>query len=1059
MSDTGNTSASTLLPPVLTTSDLNSEALAQHQKQWMLTFLPLAAVLIVFCGTILLYFRIDRDSASRLNIELPTVEPGAANAAFRPGAASSAMKPAASGSSADSAAPKADDTGKKEQQAQSASGSASKVGQATRQTQDTETSANATPAHSAAPTITFPAYPFLNPGNIREPFGLAAALQPPFTFHEDKRPKPFNPKAVSQDAETRKLAPALAEYLWARCSEQTRWTLQQAHDPAEMNKDGVVANVRGFFTMSEQGNNNGAITSPGKLQLALAEAFNAQLSDEEMAIRFQPQQWLKQSRRVVEEQGEPSFHAEQVNNARLMAHRLLTLSKTLLTVPVYNSLQALIPSSASPAPSEANAKATAASALNALLDKKQLREQRLFAPAVSLLPPGLRQPAPNAPAADDDKAKADIRLANRLLLENTFAPCLGKAEPRLSPAKVQKLNRDALNACFSGWVDANPLPPTPPDVLAARQTGHLSWLTYVGLNFGVCLGVIFTALYIIVASLQEAHRRASARCFSGFLTSSEKPAVMQQWAQAIVNATGGPFHILQQRIQADNARYFEKLKEFSKTDMQALAAKEDVDQNSLPGDLIEGLNKLFASHVSPPAAGHTARFIAWWYARAGLDLSRQAQNVKALQASLEKYADARRTAQSVLEELEERSADASRNRRLLGCLTVVGLFIAYIFANIHRDRGTLGMFWSLTIQQELPDVRGILVDFESVAMIAALLLSLAVCVLLIPPTYQDKKQFRERAMKRVGDARQNFFDEIALYYADKVQNTRLLLYIGTVVLATGVLQVSYTCFWAMTYLPLPHDSSLYQQYDLLAKTIVTSRGIYYTMMMAAIYLPANAMLRSLTYTLADEAWRDRIRKPEPQPVASSPVSSVHADKEKGEPAPETGRLTTSQIGKETAASQGQNTTIIKARQSEMSQKPQTTGVGKAGSAPNPASSSLLFSALTTVAAWLLRMVGSKPDSTRTITSPASKSVPDTPTPDKSSSSGTASDFLLQSREEWLKARGAVFQFAGNAASFCRRDPASAYRPCRRNGENAGSRQIANIHLTLARQTQLKPVFA
>ncbi|HEV7743799.1 MAG TPA: hypothetical protein VGO56_02280 [Pyrinomonadaceae bacterium] len=86
--------------------------------------------------------------------------------------------------------------------------------------------------------------------------------------------------------------------------------------------------------------------------------------------------------------------------------------------------------------------------------------------------------------------------------------------------------------------------------------------------------------------------------------------------------------------------------------------------------------------------------------------------------------------------------------------------------------------------------------------------------------------------------------------ARRMKLLRYLLYMGAVLLVIGVLRLSTTLNWGASF--IPSDSATGRSVDVLVKGIVSSLGTYYTLLMAAMYLPAALILRARAGELADQ---------------------------------------------------------------------------------------------------------------------------------------------------------------------------------------------------------------
>ena len=86
--------------------------------------------------------------------------------------------------------------------------------------------------------------------------------------------------------------------------------------------------------------------------------------------------------------------------------------------------------------------------------------------------------------------------------------------------------------------------------------------------------------------------------------------------------------------------------------------------------------------------------------------------------------------------------------------------------------------------------------------------------------------------------------------ARRMRLLRTTLYAGAAALVVSVVRLSVMLNWGGSFLPAA-DTAAGKQVSTLVTGIVTALGIYYTILLAAIYLPAAMVLRSRALSLAD----------------------------------------------------------------------------------------------------------------------------------------------------------------------------------------------------------------
>ena len=619
----------------------------------------------------------------------------------------------------------------------------------------------------------------------------------------------------------------------------------------------------------------GDVTSPARQKSVLADALNAQMSDEMLAIRFQQKQWLTEARKVVEQQSEPRFGPEQIYNAQRLARQLLHLPKLPFTDTLKKQLS-IVAHANSSSGQQPNDRQVVASALNQLLQGKLLSvlSKDTFKDVLSLagqydiaiIAMGTLTDVLSLPQKSSRSFtplmganSVDVLLANRLMLEQTYANYVDKATPRPSPIFLQGLNRRMLTQTYPAEISDYPRPAPSNATIAERQGGRLAWLTFVGLNVAICLGVIFAAVGIIFAAGQNQWERSIVMRLRR--EEIKQDALKEFWQ----TADAAPIKSLLTELKKKSDDHAAQQQETPIKKTEGMFSLTD-------DDLIRRLNTLLTYHNLPE--GKLEEITISQRVRLKLYLVQPT-----LEQRLRIYTNYHKLIEFnswvILSEWRKEhikrqhpklkyARDAEKRlslywQQLILAFVLTGFFFAGLWAMCRfpgNSNDTLSDLLAITARQDLPELAMRLIWFERISWFAAILLTIAVSVLLAPPSQEDRADMVSLALHNAAsDKQQNLDDEVALFYSRKMQYLRNILYISTAVLASSVLQVSYTYNWALTYLSVPHDSALYKQVEQLTKIIIMERGVYYTLMLAAIYFPAYAVLRSLVAKLAEEAWR------------------------------------------------------------------------------------------------------------------------------------------------------------------------------------------------------------
>ncbi|MDX1421340.1 MAG: hypothetical protein R3181_15345, partial [Rubricoccaceae bacterium] len=182
----------------------------------------------------------------------------------------------------------------------------------------------------------------------------------------------------------------------------------------------------------------------------------------------------------------------------------------------------------------------------------------------------------------------------------------------------------------------------------------------------------------------------------------------------------------------------------------------------------------------------------------------------------------------------------------LAALAVTALSLTapttYLFLVEPVLRGVIG---SQTAQFGMPGVFGVMNATNVATFVGALLLAVAICYTIMPPradppapsaaaTEGDPDAPPDPSAERRSDPIRTLAS-----IEDQAARVRTLLYIGTLLLIVGVTRLNAVLAWATTFLPVDAADRA-QPFNL---AVVSVAGAYYTLTLAAAYLPAVVVLK------------------------------------------------------------------------------------------------------------------------------------------------------------------------------------------------------------------------
>jgi uncharacterized membrane protein HdeD (DUF308 family) len=145
-----------------------------------------------------------------------------------------------------------------------------------------------------------------------------------------------------------------------------------------------------------------------------------------------------------------------------------------------------------------------------------------------------------------------------------------------------------------------------------------------------------------------------------------------------------------------------------------------------------------------------------------------------------------------------------------------------------------------TVAVDVKNINQIVNRVNSIGLASAFSLVLASCAVLLPTTKKGLDGLKQ--------------------LSKKMSNLRAILYVGTLMLVSGVLLIRSLLSWSKTFIPQTSTEIA----DIFTSGVLNTSGGLYTMILAAVYLPAAFILqrraRSLTVRREDEAEKEKILK-------------------------------------------------------------------------------------------------------------------------------------------------------------------------------------------------------
>lgn len=173
-------------------------------------------------------------------------------------------------------------------------------------------------------------------------------------------------------------------------------------------------------------------------------------------------------------------------------------------------------------------------------------------------------------------------------------------------------------------------------------------------------------------------------------------------------------------------------------------------------------------------------------------------------------------------------AKGRRGALTLALITAWAAAISLLASSGAIDRDMPGFrLMSGTIGRTLPDIVKYNVLFDALGLTVGVVLAVAACAAIRRDAAQDTEESLSRRMWLL----------------------RRVLYAGAAALVVSVAWLSVTLNWAGSFLP-GADTPAGKEVSTLIAGIVNSLGISYTLLLAALYLPAALVLRGRTHALA-----------------------------------------------------------------------------------------------------------------------------------------------------------------------------------------------------------------
>ncbi len=166
---------------------------------------------------------------------------------------------------------------------------------------------------------------------------------------------------------------------------------------------------------------------------------------------------------------------------------------------------------------------------------------------------------------------------------------------------------------------------------------------------------------------------------------------------------------------------------------------------------------------------------------------------------------------------------------LFGVSIAVGLFMKWIMSSGGGEGSPWENFIHVWIFRDLSNVESWTRSLDAAGVVFSIYLALSVSALLCAAIYKEKK-----------------------WPQDLASHTNLLnvaLYVGALFLVVGVLRIATLFEWSLAYIEAgafeagSKELGIYTGLSSVAKNITRTRGVLYTMILAAFYLPAAVFMR------------------------------------------------------------------------------------------------------------------------------------------------------------------------------------------------------------------------
>lgn len=127
-----------------------------------------------------------------------------------------------------------------------------------------------------------------------------------------------------------------------------------------------------------------------------------------------------------------------------------------------------------------------------------------------------------------------------------------------------------------------------------------------------------------------------------------------------------------------------------------------------------------------------------------------------------------------------------------------------------------------TIRNDVTNIRDVMVRLNSFGFAAVIFAALASCTIL----YSPNENTSPAGLKQL---------------SVKMKNLQLILYVGTIMLIVGVLLMRSMYHWSLTF--ISRDAALTEAVKGFFTNLLSAEGGYFTLVLAAIYLPTAMILR------------------------------------------------------------------------------------------------------------------------------------------------------------------------------------------------------------------------